>query len=189
MTLGFHFGAVYVRGQTMPDVLRALAELLSESGHARVEERGLEPTPDEVTSEKTVRSFAVLPSHGGWVTVLEDGHPIDDGGVAEGLSDILRTETVHLTYSDSEAYWQFERFIEGHPLEAGGAEDLDYDVKALDFIGLNELPHFGVYYEEVAAAAAPDAPALSGSLEVIGDFRPTVPIGTEIRTFRRGPAG
>jgi hypothetical protein len=92
---------------------------------------------------------------------------------------------VHLAYSDRDAHWHYERFQDGHALEAGGADDLDYDVTALDFVDHNELPHFGVYYEEVAAAAGPDAPALSGSLEVIGDIRPTVPIGTEIRTFRR----
>jgi hypothetical protein len=185
MMVGFHFGTVYVRGRSMPDVLQALEELMDESEHERLEERGLEPTPDEITTEKVVRSFAVLPAHGDWITVLEDGHSLDDGGVAEGLSDLLQTEAVHLAYSDRDAHWHYERFLDGHALEAGGADDLDYDVTALDFVELNELPHFGVYYEEVAAAAGPDAPALAGSLEVVGDIRPTVPIGTEIRTFRR----
>jgi hypothetical protein len=185
--VGFHFGTVYVRDRTMRDVLRALEELMEESEHERLDERGLEPTPDEVTTEKIVRSFAVLPAHGDWITVLEDGHSFDDGGVAEGLSDLLQTEAVHLAYSDRDAHWHYERFMDGHALESGGADDLDYDVTALDFVEHNELPHFGVYYEEVAAAAGPDATALSGSLEVIGDIRPTVPIGTEIRTFRRRP--
>jgi hypothetical protein len=183
--IGFHFGTVYVRGHTMPAVLRALEELMDESEHERLEERGLEPTPDDITAEKIVRSFAVLPAHGDWITVLEDGHSFDDGGVAEGLSDLLQTEAVHLAYSDSEAHWHYERFVDGYALESGGADDLDYDVTALDFVEQNELPHFGVYYEEVAAAAGPDAPALAGCLEVIGDIRPTVPIGTEVRTFRR----
>jgi hypothetical protein len=185
VTVGFHFGTVYVRRRSMPDVLRALAELMDESEHERLDERGLDPTPDEVTSEKTVRSFAVLPTHGDWITVLEDGHSFDDGGVAEGLSDLLQSETLHIAYSDRDAHWHYEQFLDGHALEAGGADDLDYDVTALDFVDHNELPHFGVYYEEVAAAAGPDAPALAGSLEVIGDIHPTVPIGTEIRTFRR----
>jgi hypothetical protein len=185
MMVGFHFGTVYARSRPMPDVLQALEELMDESEHERLDERGLEPTPDEITTEKIVRSFAVLPAHGDWITVLEDGHSLDDGGVAEGLSDVLQTETVHLAYSDRDAHWHFERFVDGLALEAGGADDLDYDVTALDFVADNELPHFGVYYEEVAAAAGPDAPALAGSLEVIGDIRPTVPIGTEIRTFRR----
>jgi hypothetical protein len=183
--VGFHFGTVYARGESMPDVLHALADLMEESEHERLDERGLEPTPDEITQEKLVRSFAVLPSHNDWITVLEDGHSFDDGGVAEGLSDILQTETIHLAYSDREAHWHFERYVDGHAVEAGGADDLDYDVTALDYVDQNELPHFGVYYEEVAAAAGPDAPALAGSLEVIGDIRPTVPIGTEVRTFRR----
>lgn len=183
--VGFHFGTVYVRDRTMRDVLRALEELMEESEHARLDERGLEPTPDEITTEKIVRSFAVLPAHGDWITVLEDGHSFDDGGVAEGLSDLLQTEAVHLAYSDREAHWHYERFMDGHALESGGGDDLDYDVTALDFVEQDELPHFGVYYEEVAAAAGPDAPALAGTLEVTGDIRPTVPIGTEIRTFRR----
>jgi hypothetical protein len=187
LTVGFHFGSVYVRGQSMLDVLRALTEFMDESDHERLDERGLEPTPDEVTSEKIVRSFAVLPAHGEWIAVLEDGHSFDDGGVAEGLSDLLQTETLHLAYSDGEAHWHYELFSDGHALESGGADDLDYDVTALDFVDQYELPHFGVYYEEVAAAAGPDAPALAGSLEVIGDIRPTVPIGTEIRTFARPP--
>lgn len=169
----------------MPDVLRALTELMDESEYDRLDVRGLEPTPDDVTTEKIVRSFAVLPAYGDWITVLEDGHSFDDGGVAEGLSDLLQTEVLHLAYSDGEAHWHYEHFLDGHALEAGGADDLDYDVTALDFVDQNDLPHFGVYYEEVAAAAGPDAPALAGSLEVIGDIRPTVPIGTEIRTFRR----
>lgn len=183
--VGFHFGTVYVRGESMPAVLHALAELMDESEHEILDERGLEPTPDEVTQEKLVRSFAILPSQNDWITVLEDGHSFDDGGVAEGLSDLLQTETFHLAYSDRDAHWHYERYVDGHAVEAGGADDLDYDVTALDYVDQNELPHFGVYYEEVAAAAGPDAPALAGSLEVIGDIRPTVPIGTEVRTFRR----
>ena len=183
--IGFHFGSVYVRSDSMPAVLRALAELMDESEHELLDERGLEPTPDEVTQEKLVRSFAVLPSQNDWITVLEDGHSFDDGGVAEGLSDLMQTETVHLAYSDRDAHWHFERYVDGQAVEAGGADDLDYDVTALDYVDQNELPHFGVYYEEVAAAAGPDAPALAGSLDVIGDIRPTVPIGSEVRTFRR----
>ena len=132
--VGFHFGTVYVRDRTMRDVLRSLEELMEESEHERLDERGLEPTPDEVTTEKIVRSFAVLPAHGDWITVLEDGHSFDDGGVAEGLSDLLQTEAVHLAYSDRDAHWHYERFMDGHALESGGADDLDYDVTALDFV-------------------------------------------------------
>jgi hypothetical protein len=185
VNIGFHFGTVYVRGHTTRTVLRALDELMGESEHEVVDERGLDPTPDEVTYEKVVRSFAVLPPYNDWVAVMEDGHSLDDGGVAEGLSDILRCEALHVAYSDPEARWEFAWSVDGQPVEAGGADDTDYDVSAMDFTETHALPHFGVYYEEVAAAADHEAPALAGSLTVVGDIRPLAPIGTEIRTYRR----
>jgi|GEM_PF-1569352 len=185
--LGFHFGSVYVRDASLESVRRALDELMGESAHVRTEERGLDPTPDDLTSAKRIRSFALLPPEDGWVAVLEDGHPPDDGGVAEGLSDLLGGETLHLTYSDSDGYWEFVRYLEGQPLESGGADDTDYDVSALDFVKAQSIPHFGVYYEEVAAAAGEAAPALAGALAVVGNMRPRLPIGTEIVTFKAPP--
>ncbi|HZV79654.1 MAG TPA: hypothetical protein VFF60_08560 [Candidatus Binatus sp.] len=184
--MSFDFGTVYVRDAPLADVVHALDELMAESAHLPTRERGLEPTPDTVTSSKRVRSFALLPLEDGWTTVVEDGHGKDDGGVAEGLSDILQTETLALTYSDVEGEWTFTRYWEGQPLEAGGADDEDFDVSAREFIDAQSLPHFGVYYEEVAAAADRDAPSLSGSLEIVGDIRPRVPIGTEVVTYVRG---
>lgn len=183
--IGFRFGTVYAREATARDVRRALEELMGESDHLPTDERGLEPTPDDVTSEKTIRSFALLPIEEGWTAVLEDGHPLDDGGVAEGLSDILGGETIHFAYSDPEGFWEFTRYLEGQPLEAGGADDEDYDVSALDFIEAQALPHFGVCYEEVAAASGDGPPALAGSLAIEGDIVPRIPIGTEIVTFKR----
>jgi hypothetical protein len=183
--MAFEFGTVYVRDRTASQVREALADLMAESERAPVIERGLEPTPDEVTSVKQVRSFAVLPAEDDWVAVLEDGHPLDDGGVAEGLSDLLAGETLHFAFSDSGGSWSYEMFWEGQPLEAGGADDEDFDVSAADFIAHRSLPHFGVYYEEVAAASDEDQPALAGALGFAGSIVPRVPIGTDILTFRR----
>jgi hypothetical protein len=183
--MALDFGTVYVRDTPVGEVRRALEELMSEHARVPTVERGLEPTPDVVTSAKAVRSFALLPEEDGWTTVVEDGHPTDDGGVAEGLSDILQSETLALTYSDTEGGWTFTRYWEGQPLEAGGADDKDFDVSAHEFVDNQGLPHFGVYYEEVAAAADSTAPALAGSLEIVGDIRPRLPIGTEVMTFLR----
>jgi hypothetical protein len=183
--MALDFGIVYVRDTPLGEVRRALEELMADSARVPTGERGLEPTPDTVTSAKRVRSFALLPEEDGWTTVIEDGHPIDDGGVAEGLSDILQAEALALTYSDTEGGWTFTRYLEGQPLEAGGADDADFDVSAREFVEHHALPHFGVYYEEVAAAADPSAPSLAGSLEIVGNIRPRLPIGTEIVTFLR----
>jgi hypothetical protein len=185
MIIGMHFGAVYVRDAPMRRVIEALEQLMDESDRERTLERGLEPTLDEVSAEKSVRSFAVLPEEAEWIAILEDGHSLDDGGVAEGLSEILQTESLHFTYSDAQSQWSFTRFVDGQPLDAGGAEDRDYDVSAMQFIEQNAMPHFGVYYEEIAASAGPDAPALEGSLEIFGDLSIRPPIGTEILTFIR----
>jgi hypothetical protein len=187
MIVGMHFGAVFVRSAPMRQVIEALEQLMDETDRAPTTERGLEPTPDDVSAEKLVRSFAVLPEEDGWISVLEDGHSLDDGGVAEGLSEILQTETLHFTYSDAQAMWSFTRFVDGQPLDAGGADDRDYDVSAMQFLEQNAVPHFGVYYEEIAASAGPDAPALEGSLEIFGDISIRPPMGTEIVTFRRRP--
>jgi hypothetical protein len=187
MIIGLHFGAVYVRSTPMRRVIEALEQVMDETDRERTLERGLEPTPDDVSAEKPVRSFAVLPEENEWISVLEDGHSLDDGGVAEGLSEILQTETLHFTYSDAQTMWTFTRFIDGQPLDAGGAEDLDYDVSAMQFLEQSAVPHFGVYYEEIAASAGPDAPALEGSLEIFGDISIRPPMGTEILTFRRRP--
>jgi hypothetical protein len=183
--MSFHFGTVYVRDAQLPDIRRALDELMSDAGRASTKERGLEPTPDEITSGKAVRSFALLPQEDGWTTVIEDGHPLDDGGVAEGLSDILRTESLVFAYSDLDGLWSYTRYWEGHPLEAGGADDEDFDVSAREFAAQQNLPNFGVYYEEVAAAADETAPSLAGSVGMVGAIRPRLPIGTEIVTFLR----
>ncbi|MDQ2817484.1 MAG: hypothetical protein M3T49_04640 [Candidatus Eremiobacteraeota bacterium] len=145
MALGFDFGTVYVRGSSFPHVRDALADLMAETDRAATDRRGLEPTPDLCTAAKTVRSFALMPEENEWIAVLEDGHSLDDGGVAEGLSELLGVETLHLAYSDAEGRWSYERYWEGQPLEAGGSEDDDYDVSVLDFIETQSLPHFGVY--------------------------------------------
>ena len=185
--MALHFGTVYVRDAPLGEVGRALEELMADNSLAPTGERGLEPTPDSVTKAKRVRSFALLPEEDGWTTVIEDGHSTDDGGVAEGLSDILQTETLDFTYSDTDSAWTFTRYWEGQPLEAGGADDEDFDVSAQEFVVTQGLPHFGVYYEEVAAAADPTAPSLAGSLDIVGDIRPRLPIGTEVVTYiRRG---
>ena len=186
--MGFDFGSVYVRGASLADVARALKELMSEKDLHGTAERGLDPKADDVTSEKAVRSFALMPPENDWVAVLEDGHPQDDGGVAEGLSDLLETETLHLAYSDAGACWSYERYWEGQPLESGGSDDPDYDVGAMSFVDAQALPHFGVYYEEVAAASGSETPALAGSLQMVGDIRPRLPMGTEIVTFCRRTA-
>lgn len=181
--MSFNFNTVYVRSAGLHDVRRALDELMADAGYAETQERGLEATPDIVTSGKRVRSFALLPQEDEWTTVIEDGHSLDDGGVAEGISDILQAETLVLTYSDADGAWTYTRYWEGQPLEAGGAEDEDFDVSAQEFIASSALPHFGVYYEEVAAAADLTAPSLAGSLGIVGEIRPRLPIGTEIVTF------
>ena len=183
--MALHFGTVYIRETPLGEVGRALEELMADSSLAPTDERGLEPTPDPVTQAKRVRSFALLPEEDGWTTVIEDGHPMDDGGVAEGLSDILQTETLDFTYSETDGAWTYTRYWEGQPLEAGGADDEDFDVSAQEFIVTQSLPHFGVYYEEVAAAADPSAPSLAGSLGVVGEIRPRLPIGTEVVTYVR----
>jgi hypothetical protein len=183
--MALDFGTVYVRDTPLGEVGRALEELMADNARVPTGERGLEPTPDIVTSAKRVRSFALLPEEDGWTTVIEDGHPIDDGGVAEGLSDILQVETLAFTYTDAEGAWTFTRYLEGQPLEAGGTDDEDFDVSAREFVELHALPHFGVYYEEVAAAADASAPSLAGSLEIVSDIRPRLPIGTEVVTYVR----
>jgi len=179
------FGTVYVRDTTLGDVKRALEALMADTARQPTSERGLEPTPDPVTSAKPVRSFALLPPENDWTTVIEDGHPVDDGGVAEGISDILQAETVALTYDEQDGSWSYTRYWEGQPLEAGGADDEEFDVSAREFVGDQALPHFGVYYEEVAAAADRTAPSLAGALEIIGDIRPRLPIGSEVVTYVR----
>ena len=113
--MALHFGTVYVRGAPLGEVGRALEELMADNSLAPTGERGLEPTPDPVTQAKRVRSFALLPEEDGWTTVIEDGHPTDDGGVAEGLSDILQTEVLDFTYSDTDGEWTFTRYWEGQP--------------------------------------------------------------------------
>jgi len=184
-SVGFHFSTVYVHDVPIARVRGALVELMGETERVPTNERGLEPDSDSYTAHKRVRSFALMPEHDGWVAILEDGHALDDGGVAEGLSELLHAETMLLVYSDSDALWSFTRYWEGQPLEAGGSDGDDFDAEALEFIDQNMLPHFGVYYEEVAAAAGGDAPALAGSLSVVGDIIPRVPIGTEVLTFQR----
>jgi hypothetical protein len=183
--MGFHFSTVYVREASLAQLRQALVELMGETDRLPTSVRGLEPTPDSSAAYKRIRSFALMPEHDGWVALLEDGQSLDDGGVAEGLSELLQTETLAFAYSDSEALWSFTKFWEGQPLEAGGSDDDDYDATALEFIEANGLPYFGVCYEEVAAAAGEDAPALAGSLTVVGDIVPRLPIGTEVVTFRR----
>lgn len=185
--MGFHFGTVYVREVSLSKLSRALEDLMAENDRLPTGERGLEPTPDECTEAKRVRSFALLPEEDGWSAVLEDNHPLDDGGVAEGLSDLLQVETLHLVYSDDDASWSYTRYWEGQPLEAGGTDDEDYDVSAMEFVQSQALPYFGVYYEEVAATADVAAPALASSLVLSGDLNVHLPLGTEIRTFMRRP--
>jgi hypothetical protein len=179
----FDFSTVYVRNSDLRAVRDALTELMAETQRAPSAERGLEPTPDAVTSSKQIRSFALLPDGDEWVTVIEDGHPLDDGGVAEGLSDLLQTETLHFVYSDTDGAWSYEMYWEGQPLEAGGADDEDFDVSAADFVAHRSLPHFGVYYEEVAAAVGEEQPALAGALGFVGAIVARVPFGTEIATY------
>jgi hypothetical protein len=183
--MGFHFSTVYVHDVGFPRVREALVELMSETERLPTRERGLDPTPDSCTAHKRVRSFALVPEHDGWVAILEDGHGLDDGGVAEGLSELLQAETMLFAYSDDDGLWSFTKYWEGQPLEAGGADDADFDATAIEFVDAHALPHFGVYYEELAAAAGGDAPALAGSLSVLGDIIPKVPIGTEVVTFQR----
>jgi len=183
--MAFRFGCVYVRERDFGEVRDALVELMEETDRMPVHERGLEPTPDDTTSAKIVRSFAVLPAEDGWVTVVEDGHPLDDGGVAEGISDLLRAEVLHFAYDDEEGAWSYETYWEGQPLESGGADDEDYDLSGADFVQSKSLPHFGVYYEEVAAAAGDAQPVLAGATHFIGSIVARVPMGTEVLTFRR----
>lgn len=183
--MAFNFGTVYVKGRTFAEVRDALVELMAESDRAAVRDRGLEATPDPTTSEKPVRSFALLPVEEDWIAVLEDGHPIDDGGIAEGLSDLLQAEAIHFVYSDDDGFWSYALYWEGQPLESGGAEDEDFDVSAAEFVDARALPHFGVYYEEVAAAAGEAQPVLADTLAVFGAIVPRVPMGTEIMTFQR----
>jgi len=185
MKVGFDFSTVYVRDATFAAVQDALIQLMGDTERLPTHERGLEPTPDLKSAAKRVRSFALMPVQDGWIAVLEDGHALDDGGVAEGLSELLQTETVHLSYSDPKGMWSFVKYWEGQPLEAGGSEDFDYDAAALEFVHNQLLPHFGVYYEEVAAAMGGDSPALAGSLAVAGEIVPNVPLGTEVLTFQR----
>ncbi len=183
--MALRFGTVYVYERSFAQVRDALAELMAETDRRPISERGLEPTPDDTTSAKEVRSFAVLPAEDAWITVLEDGHPVDDGGVAEGLSDLLGAEVVHFAYDDHDGSWSFESYWEGQPLESGGADDEDYDVSASEFISARSLPHFGIYYDEVAAAAGEAQPVLAGALGFVGAIVARVPMGTEILTFRR----
>lgn len=183
--MSFHFNTVYVKDASVRQVRDALVDLMGESERVLTRERGLEPTPDLSTAHKRVRSFAILPEKDAWIALLEDGLSLDDGGLAEGLSEILQTETLHLAYSDADGSWSFTKYWEGQPLEAGGSEDVDFDALALEFVEAQELPHFGLHYEEVAAAAGPDAPSLAGALGFIGDIVPHVPIGTEVLTFLR----
>ncbi|HXM19147.1 MAG TPA: hypothetical protein VN934_10140 [Candidatus Tumulicola sp.] len=182
--IGFNFGTVYVKDATLQSVRTALEELMAESERQPTTQRGLEPTPDTCIAAKRVRSFAIFPEEDGWIAVLEDGHAFDDGGIAEGLSEVLQTETLQLSYSDAEGHWSYTSYWEGQPLEAGGADDDDYDVGAAEFVRSRALPHFGVYYEEVAAAASASAPVLAGA-EIAGSIRPRLPIGTEVVTFLR----
>lgn len=183
--MGFHFSTVYVHEVTYQRVREALIELMSETERLPVSERGLEPTPDLCTAHKRVRSFALLPEQDEWVAIVEDGGALDDGGLAEGLSELLQAETILMAYSDSEGTWSFIKYWEGQPLEAGGSEDEDFDAAAIEFVDSQALPHFGVCYEEVATAAGGVAPSLAGSLLAIGDIIPRVPIGTEVLTFQR----
>ncbi len=183
--MGFHFSTVYVRDADFSRVRHALIELMSESERLPTSERGLEPTPDTSTAHKRIRSFALMPEQDGWVTVLEDSQSLDDGGLAEGLSELLQTEALLLTYSDAEGTWSFTKYWEGQPLEAGGSDDEDFDALASEFVDANALPHFGVYYEDVAAASGADAPSLAGALGFVGEIVPKLPIGTEVLTFRR----
>ena len=185
MILGFDFSTVYVRDATFGRVKSALTELMGEGERVLTRERGLEPTPEASTAAKRVRSFAVMPARDGWIAVLEDGHSRDDGGVAEGLSELLQTETLQLSYSDADGSWSFVKYWEGQPLEAGGSDDADYDAAALEFVQAQSLPYFGVYYEEVAAALGGDAAALAGSLAMTGEIVPNLPLGTEVLTFQR----
>lgn len=186
--MALRYSSVYVRERGFAEVRDALTDLMAETDRRPVHDRGLEPTPDDTTSAKIVRSFAILPAEDDWITIVEDGNPIDDGGIAEGLSDLLRAEVIHFAYDDENGSWSYEMFWEGQPLESGGADDEDFDVSAADFIGLRSLPHFGVYYEEVAAAAGHSQPVLSGALTFVGAIVARVPMGTEIVTFRRGGA-
>lgn len=183
--MGFHFSSVYIRDVSLARLREALVELMGETERLPTSERGLAPDADNYTAHKSVRSFALMPQSDGWVAVLEDGHSLDDGGLAEGLSELLQAETLLLIYSDNEGMWAFTKYWEGQPLEAGGADDEDFDATALDFVDQNGLPYFGVYYEEVAAVAGSDVPALAGSLSMAGDIVAKLPIGTEIVTFRR----
>ena len=183
--VSLQFGTVYVRDTPLADVERALKELMADTSREPTRERGLEPTPDLTTAAKRVRSFALLPPENDWTTVIEDGHPLDDGGVAEGISDILGAETLAIAYDEEDGSWSYTRYWEGQPLEAGGAQDDNYDVSGREFVEDQALPHFGVYYEEVAAAADRSAPSLAGATEVIGSIRPRLPIGSEIVTFVR----
>lgn len=183
--MGFHFSTVYVRDVHLAQVSDALVELMGETERLPTRERGLEPTPEASASLKRVRSFAMMPEHDGWVAILEDGQSLDDGGVAEGLSELLQTEVLAFAYSDTDGMWSFTKYWEGQPLEAGGSDDEDFDATALEFIEAGGLPYFGVCYEEVASAAGEDAAALAGSLTVLGDITPRLPIGTQVLTFRR----
>jgi len=183
--MGFHFSTVYVRDVHLAQVSDALVELMGETERLPTRERGLEPTPEASASLKRVRSFAMMPEHDGWVAILEDGQSLDDGGVAEGLSELLQTEVLAFAYSDTDGMWSFTKYWEGQPLEAGGSDGEDFDATALEFIEAGGLPYFGVCYEEVASAAGEDAAALAGSLTVLGDITPRLPIGTQVLTFRR----
>jgi hypothetical protein len=183
--MGFHFSTVYVRDVDANRVRKALVALMGESERVLTAERGLEPTPDSSTAHKQIRSFALLPEQDGWVALLEDSQSLDDGGLAEGLSEVLGAETLLLTYSDAESSWSFTKYWEGQPLEAGGSEADDFDTTALDFVNAAALPHFGVNYEEVAAAAGPEASSLAGALGYVGEIIPNIPIGTEVLTFWR----
>ncbi|MBV8203529.1 MAG: hypothetical protein JO195_00710 [Candidatus Eremiobacteraeota bacterium] len=183
--MGFHFSTVYVRDVHLAQVSDALVELMGETERLPTRERGLEPTPEASASLKRVRSFAMMPEHDGWVAILEDGQSLDDGGVAEGLSELLQTEVLAFAYSDTDGMWSFTKYWEGQPLEAGGSDDENFDATALEFIEAGDLPYFGVCYEEVASAAGEDAAALAGSLTVLGDITPRLPIGTQVLTFRR----
>jgi len=183
--MGFHFSTVYVRDVHLAPVSDALVELMGETERLPTRERGLEPTPEASASLKRVRSFAMMPEHDGWVAILEDGQSLDDGGVAEGLSELLQTEVLAFAYSDTDGMWSFTKYWEGQPLEAGGSDDENFDATALEFIEAGGLPYFGVCYEEVASAAGEDAAALAGSLTVLGDITPRLPIGTQVLTFRR----
>jgi hypothetical protein len=183
--MGFHFSTVYIHEATLAQARDGLIELMSETERLPTHERGLEPTPDTCTAHKRVRSFALMPEQDGWVAILEDGQSLDDGGLAEGLSELLQAETMQLAYSDAEGLWSFTKYWEGQPLEAGGFDGEDFDATAIEFVDQNALPYFGVCYEEVAAAAGGDAPALAGALSIEGVVIPKVPIGAEVLTFRR----